>query len=108
MTIFCTNAAKSGQLNTSGNGCSVNAGTQYQDDLEAARTQCDADITMLPAVIELKLAYYDACFDIALQHGDRHGANNWAQSRQMLQALRDHRAAHDIHATTEGRCHDHA
>ena len=82
--------------------------SDYFAALEAARVQSDTDITLLPAVIERKLAFYDTCFDIALQHGDRHGANNWAHTRQMLEALRDHQAAHGVHATTEGRCHDHA
>lgn len=60
----------------------------YAGQIDALRKACDADIHIIPAVIDRKLAFFDACHDLALQHGDRHGANNWAQSRMLAEHLR--------------------
>lgn len=65
----------------------------YSAAVEAERLASETDIALLPAVIERKLAFYDACFDLATQHGDRHGANNWAHARLMAKHVRDMRAA---------------
>ena len=61
----------------------------YLQQIERARLDCDTDIASLPVVIERKLAFYEACHDLALQHGDRHGANNWMQARILALHVRD-------------------
>ena len=63
----------------------------YEQQLDAAKLACDADIALLPAAIERKLAFYAQCHTLAMVHGDTHGANNWQHSILMAQHLRDMR-----------------
>jgi hypothetical protein len=60
----------------------------YADQIEALRQQRDNNIQSLPVVTDINLAFCDACHDLALQHGDRHGANNWQQARMMALHVR--------------------
>lgn len=63
--------------------------SDYAAQLEALRQQRDINIQSLPVVTDLNLAFYEACHDLALQHGDHHGVNNWQHTILRAKTVRD-------------------
>ena len=61
----------------------------HLEQIIQARVACDTDIAAMPGVHARKLQMIDQCHDIALQHGDRHEANNWAQARILALRVRE-------------------